>query len=248
MNLQLCNVSFSYNHKKVFSDLSVDFSDGKLIAVGGNNGSGKSTLLKLVAGILEPEYGQIFIDDREYKQLGRRNLAQKISYVPQFIETAFDLQVIDFLTMTAERRQPFSKKELFEKAYTALERVGIEDFVQRNINELSGGERQKVLIANALSQNAPLMLLDEPVSHLDWSSQIEIFKLLREIVTNENCKIIVIAHDINLIAMYCSHVLLMKNGEVVTYGKTSEILEPQVIQNVFDLKVRNVDNYFMPIA
>lgn len=246
MNLQLKHVDFSYNRKKVFSDLSLNFPDDGLTAVVGNNGSGKSTLLKLLAGIIQPSAGQIVADDMDYRQLGNHAVAQMISYVPQFLDTVFDLSVIDFLLMMIGNRGFSINKEDFEKVYAGLERVGMQDFAQRNINELSGGERQKILIAGAISQNTRLMLLDEPISHLDWSSQIEIFKLLREIAAVENRKIIVIVHDINLVSLYCQHVLLMKNGKSVAYGKTSEILEPRIIRNVFGVNVHTAENYFIP--
>lgn len=246
MNLQLKHVDFSYNRKNVFSDLSLDFPDDGLIAVVGNNGSGKSTLLKLLAGIIQPSAGQVVVDDVDYRRLGEHAVAQMISYVPQFLDTVFGLSVIDFLLMMIGNKNFSINKEDFEKAYTGLERVGMENFVQRNINELSGGERQKVLIAAAVARDTRLMLLDEPISHLDWSSQIEIFKLLREISAAENRKIIVIAHDINLVSAYCDHVLMMKNGKPVVYGKTSEVLEPQTIQNVFGVTVHAAGNYFIP--
>ncbi len=246
MNLQLKHVDFSYNCKKVFSDLSLNFPNDGLTAVVGNNGSGKSTLLKLLAGIIQPSAGQIVVDDMDYRQLGNHAVAQMISYVPQFLDTVFDLSVVDFLLMMIGNRGFSINKEDFEKVYAGLERVEMQDFAQRNINELSGGERQKILIAGAISQNTRLMLLDEPISHLDWSSQIEIFKLLREIAAAENRKIIVIVHDINLVSLYCQHVLLMKNGKSVAYGKTSEILEPQIIRNVFGVNVHTAENYFIP--
>lgn len=246
MDLQLRNVDFSYNRKKVFSDLSVNFSDDGLIAIAGNNGSGKSTLLKLLAGIIQPSCGQILINSTDYKKLGSKVIAQMISYVPQFIDTVFDLQVIDFLLMVSSNGNTSVNKNDFDRVYNALERVGIQHFAQCNINELSGGERQKVLIANALAQDTQLILLDEPISHLDWSSQIEIFKLLREIATREKRKVIVIVHDINLISTYCDNTLLMKNGNIAAYGKTSEVLQPQTIQNVFGLNVHTVENYFIP--
>lgn len=246
MDLQLRNVDFSYNRKKVFSDLSVNFSDDSLIAIAGNNGSGKSTLLKLLAGIIQPSCGQILINSTDYKKLGSKVIAQMISYVPQFIDTVFDLQVIDFLLMVSSNGNTSVNKNDFDRVYNALEHVGIQHFAQCNINELSGGERQKVLIANALAQDTQLILLDEPISHLDWSSQIEIFKLLREIATREKRKVIVIVHDINLISTYCDNTLLMKNGNIAAYGKTSEVLQPQTIQNVFGLNVHTVENYFIP--
>lgn len=246
MNLQLKHVDFSYNRKKVFSDLSLSFPYDDLIAIVGNNGSGKSTLLKLLAGIIQPSAGQIIIEDTDYRQLGNHAVAQVISYVPQFLDTAFDLSVIDFLLMMIGNRNFSINKEDFEKVYAGLERVGMQDFARRNINELSGGERQKVLIAGAISRNTRIMLLDEPISHLDWNSQIEIFKLLREIAATENHKIIVVVHDINLVSAYCQYVLLMKNGATVAYGKTSEILESQIIHNVFGVNVHTVENYFIP--
>jgi iron complex transport system ATP-binding protein len=247
MELKVDNVDFSYNHKKVFSGLSVDFLDDGLIAIAGNNGSGKSTLLKLLAGITKPSAGCILIDGTDYKKIDSRILASKIAYVPQFLDTFFDLQVIDFLLTMGQGRRYGVDKERFEKAYNALERVGIQDFAQRNINHLSGGERQKVLIANALNLDTDIILLDEPVSHLDWKSQIEIFKLLNLIATEEKRKVIVVVHDINLAAEYSFHILLMEKNGAVTYGKTSEVLNPESIRNVFGLEVRNLDGHFIPV-
>lgn len=246
VNLQLKHVDFSYNRKNVFSDLSLNFPDDGLIAIVGNNGSGKSTLLKLLAGIIEPSAGQVIVDDIDYKQLGAHAVAQMISYVPQFLDTAFGLSVIDFLLMMIGNKSFSINKEDFEKVYAGLECVGMQNFVRCNINELSGGERQKILIAAAVSRNTPLMLLDEPISHLDWNSQIEIFKLLREIAVAKNRKIIIIAHDINLVSAYCEYVLMMKNSKPIAYGRTSEILKPQMIQNVFGVNVHTAENYFIP--
>lgn len=246
MNLQLKHVDFSYNRKNVFSDLSLNFPYDDLIAIVGNNGSGKSTLLKLLAGIIRPSSGQVIIDNADYRQLGSHAVARAISYVPQFLDTAFHLSVIDFLLMMIGNKHFSINRDDFEKVYAGLERVGMQDFARRNINELSGGERQKILIAGAISRNTRIILLDEPVSHLDWNSQIEIFKLLREIAATENRKIIVIVHDINLVSAYCRYVLLMKNGAIAAYGRTAEILEPQIIRTVFGVNVHTIENYFIP--
>ena len=239
-DLELKDLMFSYDgKKKILNNVSFEIKRGKFVGIVGPNGCGKTTLLKIVCGLLKPQGGEIRISGRDINRLERKELAKKIAFVPQLMEPVEGFKVID---MVALGRTPYLDRFSFEseKDYRvvkwAIEELRIEDLVKREVVELSGGEFQRVAIARALAQKPYIMLLDEPITHLDIRYQIRILKLLRKL--RKKRTIIATFHDLNMAARFCQKLILMKKGEVIAYGLPDEVLTQQNIWKAYRIKAQ----------
>ncbi|MCL1817577.1 MAG: ABC transporter ATP-binding protein, partial [Spirochaetaceae bacterium] len=221
------NVSFSYDKKKpAVRDFSLalpsfreEGREGVFAAIIGPNGSGKTTLMKILAGIYQPRTGTAEILGLSMTE--KTNPAKILAYVPQVLELGFSLSVLDFILLgvSSEGRLGKVSPTAVEKARGALGLLCIEDYAERDILRLSGGERQKVILTKALAQETPAILLDEPMTHLDLAGQIEILDLLKK-MSWEGKKILAIMHDINLAARYADYTVIMKDASLFAAGKT----------------------------
>lgn len=248
--VSLKNVSYSYSDGIGLKNITITIRDGERIGLIGPNGSGKTTLLKLISGILLPSEGEIYLDGINLKRLNRRTIAQEIAVVPQQFNLPFAFTVKEVVELG---RTPFFKmfadgNEDVAIVNRAIAALGIEPLAGRFFNELSGGERQKVVLAMALAQQPKLFLLDEPTAHLDINHQIEIFdwvKKLNSEVTgrfssgNSGQAITVVAaiHDLNLAALYFERLILLKEGHIVADGTPHEILTSELLSEVFSITV-----------
>jgi len=241
--LKVQHLRFSYGKRNVLSDVSFETGAGEILAVLGPNGSGKSTLLRCLTGILRPKQGAMTLNDRAIANCTAEQRAQWIAYVPQKVETA-PLSVFESVLLG---RKPYftwkaSKYDL-EKVEEILDRLGLDTLAQRPVDQLSGGESQKVALARVLVQEPQLLLLDEPTSSLDLKNQVEILVLLRKIVRERNLTAILTMHDINVAIRYTDRFLLLQNGKLVGNvlrdGLTPELigLTPELIENVYGLPV-----------
>lgn len=251
--LEFQNVSFAYHKKEVLKQVSFSIKEGGFVSVLGKNGCGKTTLMKIILGILKADRGEIQLMGKESHVYSKKELTRLFSYVPQFVSIEFDLPVLDFVLLGClphiGRFSEVGRKEL-EQALAGLEQVGLLDSANVKMNRLSGGERQKVFIAKALAQDTPLILLDEPISHLDWQNQVEILDLLKELTLQPGKEkmIISILHDVNLAAVYSDFVLFLKDGKVFDSGKVEEVITVENIRMVYQMEVRNVERYFIPLG
>jgi iron complex transport system ATP-binding protein len=238
--LQIKQLYFAYNQKKLFDSLSFEVKSGENVAIIGPNGSGKSTLIKLIAGILKPQSGQIMIDNKSLKDYKRINLAKSMAYVPQNVDITFNFTVYDVVKMG---RYPYSENLLIhdpdgEKIVDeAIEKMGIQHLRERKFSEISGGEKQRAIIASALSQKAVLFLLDEPTSALDYKHQQEIYTLLKQLCKDEGKTVLIVTHDINLAAQFCDKLVLLNEGRIVKTGTPEEVLKFPVIEEIYGVKV-----------
>ena len=232
--IEVKNISFSYSNIEAVIDVSFSVQSGECVGILGNNGSGKSTLITCVNKIRTPSTGTVLIDDRDTHKMTRPEIARNISYVAQKNEmdhvTVFDSVLLG--------RKPYIKWAISQNDINIcdeiIEQIGLSDFKLRYINELSGGELQKVMLARALVQQPKLMLLDEPTSNLDPKNQYEMMALIRDLTINRNISSIIILHDINLALRYCTRFLLLKSGEVYNYGDEA-IITPQAIYDVYGI-------------
>jgi iron complex transport system ATP-binding protein len=215
-------------------------SSGEFIAIIGPNGAGKSTLIKAIDGILPMKQPDIYLNDESLGHYSRRELARLIAYLPQETQFAFDYNVREVVQMG---RFPYLKGLMAytqDDVYTVKEMMRlmeIEEFAERNFNALSGGEKQRVLIASALAQRPKILLLDEPTTALDLHHQITIFQILKKLQTEQHLTIIVVTHDINLTAQFCDRVLLMHKARIIRDGKPEDVLQFQLLQDTFGVKV-----------
>lgn len=236
MKLQVEKISFSYDDLKIFEDICLNVEKGEFIGLLGPNGSGKSTILKTLYRALEPDGGEVLLDDDDLLKMKIKRVARKIGVVGQENNIPFDFKVEEIVAMG---RNPYKKlfevdtqidKEIVENA---LKQTGIEDLAKRNYVQLSGGEKQRVLIARVLAQQTDFLLLDEPTNHLDIYYQLQMFDLVKGL----GVTVLAAIHDLNLAALYCDRIYVLKEGRLYKGGTPEEILTPEVISEVYGIEV-----------
>ena len=225
MNLTADRISFSYRTHPVLHTLSCSFDTG-ITAILGANGTGKSTLLRLLAGLLRPQSGTVFANGKAISTLSPRECARTVAYLPQKIAfpacTVFDAVLSGRLPHIGWR----ASEDDLAAVQSALMRLDLAQFALRPACDLSGGEQQKLAIARALAQEAPVLLLDEPTSSLDLRAQSEFVRLLRSLSTERSLTVVAVLHDLNLALRAADRFLLLKDGGVLAAGG-SEILTPE---------------------
>ena len=235
MKLAASNISVGYGGTPALDDVSFTLSSGELVAVVGPNGSGKTTLLRAMLGLVTPQHGQAALDGRPMHQWTRRELAESIAALPQREEPAFPLTVREAVLMGRwARLGPIaSVTEVDERAIAgALARCDVTGFERRGIETLSGGEWQRVRLARALASMPRLLLLDEPTAALDIGHEMELFELLRQLVS-DGLGVLVITHQLNLAARYADRMVLLDHGRVMAQGNPHDVLRADVMSKVF---------------
>ena len=231
------NLSFAYDGSNVLDNINFDVASGCFLSILGPNGSGKSTLINLISKVLKNYKGEIIVKDRSIKNLNSKEIAKLVAVVPQYSNAGFDFLVGELVLMG---RFPYvsrfgrEKKQDFDIVEDVMEKTKTLPLYKKRFNELSGGEKQRVIIAQALVQDTPIILLDEPISHLDINFQIEIMDLFYKLNTDEGKTIIGVFHDINLAANYSKKAILLKNGMVFGYGEINDTITKENIKKVFN--------------
>lgn len=225
--------------RPVLRDVSLDVAPGTRLGILGPNGSGKTTLLKLLAGVLAPTSGTVTMDGVALTRLPRRAVARRLAMVPQNTHPAFDYTVLELALMG---RYPHlgafeveSQADL-DIAHQALTTTGTAEFAGRLFSTLSGGEQQRVVIASALTQQAELLLLDEPTASLDPGYQLEIAELLRALHRDSGIGLVLSTHDLNLAASVCDTLVLLREGTVAAAGPVAEVLTPDAIASLYGIE------------
>lgn len=236
MNIDIKNISFSYKEeKKVLSSTSFSLSSGDMTALLGRNGAGKSTLFKIFLKMLTPQSGGIEIDGRNLASFTNKELAKVFSYIPQSSYMEFPYSVMDTLLMAKASALPiFSSPKMKEKreAEEILEDFSISHLSSRNMENLSGGEKQLILIARALLQNAAFIILDEPTSNLDYGNQLMVLEKLKEL-NKQGIGIIYSTHNPELALTYSSRILTLNDGQVSTYSDPGELVETDALDRLY---------------
>ena len=236
MILSVNGVEFRYNSRVILDKVGFSLQRGEFLSILGNNGAGKSTLLKTLNRILPPKKGSILLDDQEVSRLSRRAIASKMAYVSQHYEsnrqTVFDAVLLG--------RKPYIKWEAsaYDLALVqeVLAKTGLEEFALRYLDELSGGELQKVIIARALAQEPEVLLLDEPTSNLDLKNQIEVLRTIQEVAKEKNIAVAAVMHDLNLALRFSDKFLLLQKTRVYAAGGP-EVMTAETISQVYGLPV-----------
>ena len=236
MILELKNIEFSYNGSPVLRGIEFDVKKGDVVSILGVNGAGKSTLLKCINGILKPQKGEIFIDHTNIKKTSRTEIAKALAYVPQRSEQSF-ITVFDAVLLG---RKPYIKWDVTKNDIEITERVlsalGLKKLSLRYINELSGGEFQKVVIARALVQQPKVILLDEPTNNLDPKNQFEVMDIIKEISKRKGISSVIVMHNVNLAVRLSDRFVLLKEGKVFAEGGL-EIITKDNIEKVYGISV-----------
>ena len=234
--LKIENLSFYYENNHILKNISFSANAGELWGLMGPNGSGKTTFLKCIMALLKPASCHICINGENYHSITTAKMAKLIAYVPQEHKPPFPFSVREIVLMG---RSPYMggifglKKADYEAADAAMELLGILDIAKRPVTALSGGPRQLTLIARALAQNAPIMILDEPTSALDFHNQIAIWKILKKVASLGKL-IIACSHDPNHLLWFANHTLVLKNGEVLALGETESIITPKLLKEIYN--------------
>ncbi|MDW7998636.1 MAG: ABC transporter ATP-binding protein [Thermodesulfovibrio sp.] len=241
--LSIKDIYFRHKGKKedILRGISFDAQGGNITTILGPNGSGKTTLFKCISGLWKYYKGEISFNGKAIDKLSFRKRARIFSVVPQEHEPPFPYSVFDVVLMgRASYVGLFStpSKRDYEIVEEAINTVGIENLKEKPYTKISGGERQLTLIARALAQNAPVMLLDEPTSHLDFRNQINVLKKIKEIAINRGLIVIMTLHDPNLAGFFSDKVVVINSGTKIAEGKPDEIITESLIKRVYDIEVR----------
>jgi iron complex transport system ATP-binding protein len=240
--LRADNVSFRYAEDArspiVLRDVTAELRRGEILGILGPNGSGKTSLLRLLSGTRQPSTGAVLLDGECLDRLSRRVVAQRIAVVPQETQLAFDYTVIEMVLMGRHPHLGLFELEGprdFAIARDALRATGTSALEMRQFNTLSGGEKQRVVIAAALAQASEILLLDEPTASLDLRYQLEVATLLRTLNRERGVSIALSTHDLNLAASVCQSLLLMRDGRVIASGAPGDVLTPDNIRALYDV-------------
>jgi len=237
--LEAKRIALSYGGAYIFEDLSLTIPEGKVTVLVGSNGCGKSTLLRSLARLLKPSNGKVSLDGKDLASMAPKIIAKQLSLLPQGPTAPEGLTV---LQLVKQGRYPYQSwlqqwsREDEEAVMSALHATNLHDLSERSLDSLSGGQRQRAWIALTLAQKTEIILLDEPTTYLDMTHQIEILDLLQEMNENESRTIVMVLHDINLACRYADHIVAVKNGEIITQGTPSEVVDAAMIEEVFQLK------------
>ncbi|CAJ38033.1 heme ABC transporter ATP-binding protein [Methanocella arvoryzae] len=241
--LDVTDLSCKYGNARILENIFFTTRKGECIGIIGPNGSGKSTLLKTLSKVMKPASGSIVVCGKELKDISMNELARSMAVVPQDTNVDFNFSCLDIVLMGRHPhlgRFAVEGKKDYDIARQSMELTNTWHLKDRNISELSGGERQRVIIARALTQEPSVLLLDEPVSHLDINHQIEIMELIQHLKNDRGLLVIVVIHDLNLAARYCDRLILLNENTIQAAGTPSEVLTREHIRRAFraDVLVR----------
>lgn len=235
MNLVVEDLNVTLGDKQIIQDISLAVSKGEFVGIIGPNGSGKSTLLRTIYRIIKPTSGTIWFDGQNSKQVKLAESAKKMGVVGQFHTINFDFTVFDMVMMGRTPHKGVLGSDTradYAIALEAIQKVGMEQHAQRSFATLSGGEKQRVILARALAQQPGLLILDEPTNHLDIKYQLQILSIVKSL----GIGVLAALHDLSLAAMYCTKLYVLKEGKVITCGVPNEILTPKLIEEVYEIE------------
>src|SRR5512133_4377744 len=247
--LKIQNLSVSYGPRRVLHEISLNVQSGEVLALIGPNGAGKSTLIRAASGVI-PYTGQVRTNGDDFVSLSPIQRARYIATVPQAVAlppayTVWETVLFGRTPYLGFLGQPSKKDE--DIARKSLERVSAVPLIDRRVGELSGGEQQRVLLARALCQSTPILLLDEPTAHLDLQYQVNLLQLVHELAHKDHLAVLVALHDLNLASHYADRVALMVAGTLKALGKPEEVLQSKLIEEAYCLPVQVVKHPFLDI-
>lgn len=233
---QLC-VRTAQN-KTLISDISVQIQTGKIYGLIGHNGSGKSTLIKALAGETKPSDGQVMVDGKSLLSMSANELAKILAYLPQKLPDATHFSVKELVMLGRYPHQAWLAKPSKADEQIVLQSMqltGVAQFAEQMVATMSGGERARAWLAMCLAQQTRYLLLDEPLAALDVMYQVEVLRLLRELVAKTGLTVVIILHDINLAAQFCDELIALKQGKICHQGAVSELMTPSILQDIFGI-------------
>ena len=239
MSVEVRNLSFSYADRPVLNDINFHVEEGEFVSILGSNGVGKSTLFRCMLGLLSGYTGEVLINGQDSRKMTARESARQVAYIPQSSNPSFNYSVFDIVLMgsTASLSSFASPgKKDFERCEWALEKIGIKELSDRCFHRLSGGEKQLVMLARALTQNAPILMLDEPTANLDFGNQLRILQQMNSL-SREGYTIIQTTHHPEQSFMFSDRILAVSEGRLLLDGKPSEVLTREIMRELYGVEV-----------
>lgn len=230
------DVAAGYGGKPVLNNITFSLPKGRIMGLLGRNGCGKTTLFRCMNGLLKPLSGSIRLQGRDISQLSQREIARTAALVPQATAAAFAITVKDMILLGASCRIKAWQspgRMLEEEAAAHAAEIGVLPLIDKQFNELSGGEQQLVLIARALMQNTEILFLDEPTSHLDFTNRYMVMDMVGQLAQEKEMTVIITAHDPNMVLEYCTDVLMIKEGAMLALGPVAEIMTEANLQALY---------------
>ncbi|MGL1901094.1 MAG: heme ABC transporter ATP-binding protein [Fibrobacterales bacterium] len=252
--LKAKSLNFNYVTSHILKNIHLDIEPGTFTSILGPNGSGKTTLLKNLCGVLKPQYGEITLHDKPIELYSTVELAQNMAVIHQSSDVHFDFSIYDIVMMGRYSHMNFlqSATDLdYHIVQTAMLETDTWNIKDKSIYEISGGEKQRVIIARSLAQQSGILLLDEPINHLDLKHQISILSLIKTLSKEKNLAVLTTLHDINMAARFSDSIVLLNNGKVVTKGSPQRVLTKEHIERIYDIEVtisedHNGNPYIIP--
>lgn len=245
MIVDVDGVTFYYNSIPALNSVTVRFEPGRTSCLLGPNGAGKTTLLKVIASILHPSRGVVYIDGKDSRLYSPRELSKIVAYEDPYISRSLPMTVLDFILTARYPHQRllqyFESSEDLKVVECIAKELDIVHLLDRKLDQISSGELQRVIIAHALAKRPRVMLLDEPSAFLDIRYRFEILDYIKRCTAREHLSTIVALHDLHLASIYCDFVVIMSKGVIVAYGDPNTVLKDSIIEQVYGVKVKSVD-------
>ena len=238
MGLALQSVTASYAARRVLHEVSLEAAPGEIVGLIGPNGSGKTTLVRVASRGLRPDHGEVRVQGLDPYALSARQAARLVAVVPQEVTPAFDYSVLEMALMgRSPYRSSWGRGDDWAQVRRAMASANVQHLAERGMGELSGGERQRAILAQALAQDAPVLLLDEPTTHLDMRHVVEILTLVRGLARRDGKAVLAIFHDLNIASAYCDRIHVLSEGRVIAAGPPAEVITHDLIGRVFAVDV-----------
>jgi iron complex transport system ATP-binding protein len=249
--LELRDVSLAYRQRDVLRSVTLAIGRGERVALVGPNGAGKSTLLRCMAGVAPERRGRVLLDGVPLEEMSREAIARRIAVVPQQAVLPFAARVEEVVALgRIPYEHPFLGPRQGDLAAvrSAIERVGLESLLGRDVREISLGERQLVLLAMALAQTAPLLVLDEPTVHLDLRHQVETMELLVRLNRQDGVTVVAVLHDLALASLFFPRLIVLDGGRIVADGDPRDVLTETLVRDVFGVDAALIRRSAVPLA
>lgn len=240
-NLSIKDLNVNFGKYEILKNINMEIKKGEFITIVGPNGSGKTTLLKSISKLINIEKNVVYIDGKDLKTINVKDMAKQISVVPQNTDVSYEFTCYDVVKMG---RYPYVNRFKGETKYdieiveNSMKKTRVEHLKDRFFTEISGGERQRVILAQAIAQEPDIMLLDEPISNLDPQYQVDILDTIKRLSLDENLTVVAVLHDLNFAAMYSDKIVLLKNGSIFKNGEVKDVLTQVNIKQVFETDVK----------
>ena len=234
MNIKVDDLNITLEKNNILKDINIEVDNKEVVGIIGPNGSGKSTLLKCIYRVLKPNDGSILLDNIDIKDMSVKESSKRLAVLSQHNNYNFDFTVKDIVLMGRSPHKKFMERDNkndYDIANEALKKVDMFEFKDRSFQSLSGGEQQRVILARALAQQPQCLILDEPTNHLDIKYQLQLMRIVKGL----GIEVIAAIHDLNIAAMYCDKIYVLKDGEVIKYGKPKDILTQELIKYVYEV-------------